>query len=330
MPTMTNKTQWQEATEAVRTASSVLVVTHVKPDGDAIGSLLGLTLALRERGLKVDAAVDGGVPKFLEYVPDAETVFSKLTIGKWDLMISVDASDEERTGLVGAYGREHSPVVINLDHHATNTLFGHIHLIASESVSATEVIYNWLVHMGGLISPAVATALMTGLITDTIGFRTSNVNPRTLEVARELMMLGAPMHQIIQRTLVSRDYSDLELWKYVFPSIELKDEVISAVVSQANLKQAGLDDMTDGGLVSMLNSVEEAKIAVVFKEQPDNRVEMSFRSLVGYDVSAVAFALGGGGHKQAAGATVQGTVAEVQARVMPLLYDALKQGQTLV
>jgi len=326
---MTNKTQWNEAAEVVRAASSILIVTHVKPDGDAIGSLLGLTTALREQGLKVDAAVDGGVPKFLEYLSGAETVLSKLTISNWDLMISVDASDEERTGLVGEYGRAHSGKVINLDHHATNTFFGNIYLVAPQAVSATEIVYDWLVHMGVFISPASAAALLTGLVTDTIGFRTSNVNPRTLEIARELMLLGALLHEIIQRTLVSRDYSDLELWKHVFPSIELQEGVISAVVSQDNLKQAGLDDMTDGGLVSTLNSVEEAKIAVVFKEQPDNRVEMSFRSIVGYDVSAVAFALGGGGHKQAAGATVEGTLAEVQARVMPLLHEVVKQGQTV-
>ncbi|MBZ0281193.1 MAG: bifunctional oligoribonuclease/PAP phosphatase NrnA [Anaerolineae bacterium] len=326
---MTNKTQWNEATEAVLGAESILVVTHVKPDGDAIGSLLGLTLALRERGLNVDAAVDGGVPKFLEYLSGTETVYSKLTVSKWDLMISVDASDEERTGLVGAYGREHSGKIINLDHHATNTFFGNIYLVAPESVSATEIVYDWLVHMGGTISQSAAAALLTGLVTDTIGFRTSNVNPRTLEIVRELMLLGAPLHEIIQRTLVSRDYNDLELWKHVFPSIELKDGIISAVVTQTNLKQAGLDDMTDGGLVSTLISVEEAKIAVVFKEQSDNRVEMSFRSVVGFDVSAVAFALGGGGHKQAAGATVEGTMAEVQAQVMPLLQIALKQGEAL-
>src|SRR5262245_17559803 len=98
-----NTIQWAEATEAVKKAASILIVTHVSPDGDAIGSLLGLTLALREQGKKVDAVVDGGVPDFLQFLPGSNTVQGKLKHGKWDLMISSDASDEERTGLAGKY-----------------------------------------------------------------------------------------------------------------------------------------------------------------------------------------------------------------------------------
>src|SRR5512145_989397 len=126
---MAFQTQWLAAAAAVEAASSILVVTHVSPDGDAIGSLLGLTLALRERGKKVTASVDDGVPDFLKHLPEAETVQGKLKHGRWDLMISVDASDEERTGVSGAFGRARSQQVINLDHHPTNTAFGDIFLV---------------------------------------------------------------------------------------------------------------------------------------------------------------------------------------------------------
>src|SRR5690606_29021244 len=115
-------TNWNEATQAVDAANTILVVTHLKPDGDAIGSLLGLTNMLRERGKTVTAVVDDGVPDFLRYVPGADTVLPELTTGEWDVMISTDASDEERTGRAGIYGRAHSRIVINLDHHPTNTM----------------------------------------------------------------------------------------------------------------------------------------------------------------------------------------------------------------
>ncbi|MBL8164356.1 MAG: DHH family phosphoesterase [Anaerolineae bacterium] len=323
---MTSKLAWQQATQTVMAAGRVLIVTHVKPDGDAIGSMLGLAAALRERGIEVDTAVDGGVPRYLTYLPGAGEVRSALDTGNWDVMISVDASDEPRSGLVGVYGREHSAVVINLDHHPTNTMFGDVQLVAGEAVSSTEVIYDWLVHMQCAISAPVATALLTGLLTDTIGFRTSNVVPRTLEIASVLMQCGAPMYDLIQRTLVSRPYSDLDLWRYALPTMRLNSGIVSVVVSQANLREVGLDESTDGGLVSALIEVDEAQIAIVFKEEPDNTVRLSIRSKPGVDVGTVAFSLGGGGHAQAAGATVPGTLEEVQARVLPLLRAALTQG----
>jgi bifunctional oligoribonuclease and PAP phosphatase NrnA len=322
---MTSKVDWSEATEAVRAANTILVVTHVKPDGDAIGSLLGMTLALREQSKKVDAAVDGGVPEFLHFLPEVKTVRDRLKRGKWDLMISVDASDEERTGLVGAYGCKHSAKVINLDHHPTNTLFGDLHLVIPEAVSATEVIYDWLVRMNVFLSASVATALLTGLLTDTMGFRTSNVNPKTLGLAQALMLAGASFQDIVYRTLVSKSYSTLDLWKRAFPSVELRNGIISAVITQENLKEAGLAEMTDGGLVSSLAAAEEALIAVTYKELPDNRVELSLRSKPGVDVGSVAFALGGGGHQVASGATVAGTVAEVQAKLIPMLNAAVQR-----
>ncbi len=320
---------WTEAAAAVNQAGSILVVTHVKPDGDAIGSMLGLAIALREMGKKVDAAVDGGVPDYLQFIPQQETVLGELNQGQWDLMISVDASDEPRSGDAGGYGREHSTVVINLDHHATNTMFGNIHLVIPEAVAASEIVYDFLVKMGKPISKSVATALLTGMVTDTMGFRTNHVVPRTLEVVHQLMLAGGPLVDVINRTLVSKPLSDIMLWKEVFPSVEYKDGIISAVITPENLQTVELRDMTDAGLVSTLVTADEVMIAVVFKVQPDSKVELSLRSKIGYDVGEVAFKLGGGGHKAAAGATVDGTLDEVKAKVMPMLAAVVKQGNLI-
>jgi bifunctional oligoribonuclease and PAP phosphatase NrnA len=320
-------TNWNEASEAVRNAKSILIVTHVNPDGDAIGSLLGLAIALREMGKPVHAAVDEGVPDYLQYIPQQETVIAELKQGQWELMISVDASDEERTGEAGEDGRAHSAVVINLDHHATNTMLGNVHLVVPEAVAASEVVYDWLLHLGHPISQPVATALLTGMVTDTMGFRTNHVVPRTLEIAHQLMLAGGPLVDIINRTMVSKPINHILLWKQVFSSVEFQDGIASAVVTAENIKAADLSEMTDAGLVSTLVSADEVLIAVVFKVEPDNKVELSFRSKAGYDVAQVAFALGGGGHKPAAGATVAGTVDEVKARVMPMLQAVIQQGK---
>jgi phosphoesterase RecJ-like protein len=323
---MTVKVQWTEAAQAVEGAQHILIVTHISPDGDAIGSLLGLALALRERGKKVDAAVDGGVPSFLRFLPGARTVKDRLKRGKWDVMVSVDASDEERTGLCGAFGRSRSAHVINLDHHRTNTLFGDCILLLPDAVSATQVVYEWLRHMKHPLSQSVATALLTGLLTDTIGFRTSNVTTETLAVAQDLMAAGAPLHEITARALIAKPYSALELWKRVLPSVEMNGRIISGVITQEACQQARTDDGEGGDLVGLLASVEESVIAVVFKEQDDGRIKLSLRSKPGYDVSAVALSLGGGGHAQAAGATIDGPLAAARERVMPLL-EAVRRGK---
>ncbi len=320
---MTARLQWAEANAALEGARKLLIVTHVSPDGDAIGSMLGLAAALRERDYKVTTAVDGGVPEFLQFLPAAARVEHRLKRGHWDVMISVDASDEERSGICGAFGRARSQKVINLDHHPTNTLFGDVHLVMPEAVSSTEVVYEWLVRLGHPISQPVATALLTGLVTDTMGFRTSNVTAGTLGIVQKLMEAGASLTDVTARALVAKPYTSLELWKRVLPSVKLEQRIISAVVTQADLTTVGLIDVTDGGLVSLLASVQEAVVAVVFKETPEKRVEISLRCKPGYDVGTVAFGLGGGGHKQAAGATIDGPLEAAIARVMPLLQAAV-------
>lgn len=327
---MTTLTNWNEAAAAVHSAQNILLVTHVSPDGDAIGSLLAMTNAVRAMGKTADAAVDGGVPDFLRFLPGAETVLSQLETGTWDLMISLDASDELRTGLVGVYGRANSAEVINLDHHATNTLFGDIHLVMPHAVSATEVVYDWLISMDVVIERSVAVPLLTGLVTDTLGFRTSNVKVRTLEIAQHLMQAGASLTEVTARTLDNRTFDGVTLWKHALATVQLEQQVISAVISQEALKQSSMNEPTDAGLVGFLVKVNEAMIAVVFKELADGRVEISLRAKPGYDVSQIAYGVGGGGHKQAAGATIPGPLSEAQARVMPLLFQAVREGQLII
>ncbi len=193
---MTDRTDWAAASQAVEAAQSILVATHISPDGDAIGSLLGLGNALRLRGSNVTCVVDGGLPGTFRFLPGASDVRDTPTTGQWDLMISVDSSDEERTGESGVYGRAHSARVINLDHHITNTFFGDIFLVMPSAVSATEVVYHWLREWQQPLALDIAVPLLTGLVTDTIGFRTSNVTANTLRVAVELMEAGAPLAEI--------------------------------------------------------------------------------------------------------------------------------------
>lgn len=323
-----NNPQWEEAVKAIQSANSILVVAHVSPDGDAIGSLLGLTEALKEMGKQVTGAIDEGVPAYLKFVPASDTILPELSSGEWDLMISTDSSDARRIGQVGEFGLSHSEKVINLDHHPTNTEFGDIHLIVADAVSAAEIVFDLLKYMKHDISVAVAYPLLTGLVTDTLGFRTSNTNPRTLAIAQALMERGAPLHTIMTLSLINKSDEELELWKLALPSVENDNGVISANVTLQNVRDAGMTEVKDAGLVGFLVNIDSARVSIVFKEQPDNEVEISFRSKVGYDVSKLAFDLGGGGHKQASGTTIKGTLQEVRNRVLPLARQVVLQGSS--
>lgn len=318
--------RWQAAADAIAGAQSILLVSHIAPDGDAVGSLLGMAHPLQERGKQVTAAIDDGVPHELRFIPGSDKVLPTVDAGEYDLMITLDSSDLERIGRAGAYGMAHSKRVINLDHHPTNTCYGDIHLIAPEAVAAVEIVYDFLARLGFEISAATASALLTGLVTDTQGFRISATNSRTLEIAQDLMSKGAPLAQIMARTLNRRAYNEVELWKLALPSVQLKDGLIYATVSQGDLRQAGLRNAGDGGLVSYLVTVDKAKVSIVFKELPEEQVEVGFRAKPGYDVASLALQLGGGGHTLASGCTVNGTLQQVRDIVLPLARQAIREG----
>jgi len=323
---MLTEVQWQAAADAIDAAQSILVVSHIAPDGDAIGSLLGLAHAMRARGKTVTAAIDDGVPSALCFVPGSESVVSTVSAGEFDLMIAVDSSDISRIGEAGAYGLEHSRRAINLDHHPTNTRYGDIHLIVPKAVAAVEIVYDFLAFMGDALSRDVAIALLTGLVTDTQGFRISATNGRTLEIAQDLMQRGASLSQIMANTLNSRPYQEVELWKQVLPSVRLDRGLIWATIRQCDIDRVGLETISDGGLVSYLVNVVQAKVSVVFKELPDKQVEVGFRAKPGYDVASLALELGGGGHTLASGCTIDGGLQQAKATVLPLARRAIKHG----
>lgn len=320
---------WTKATDLLNGAVSVLIVTHIRPDGDAIGSLLGLGNALMRMGKQVTMAVDEGVPSFLSFLPNASLVVNSLDSGTWDLLITTDCADESRTGAVGAFGFAHSKHVINIDHHPTNPLFGDVALVFDTAVSASEVVFDWWEHLAFSYEQEVALPLLTGMVTDSQGFRTSSTNVRTLEIATYLMRRGASLTEVTARALSSRSLQELELWKVVLPSVVVQDGLAYVHVRLADVRRVGFNETTDADLVQFLIGIDDVMIAVVFKER-DGAVSVSMRAKRGYNVSETAVAFGGGGHVQASGATIAGTPDEVEARLLPSLREALSKGTLVI
>lgn len=323
---MNKPPEWQKVADAIKASKTILVVTHLRPDGDAMGSMLGLGNALLQMGKEVTMAVDLGTPEFFSWMPGADKVVAELTSGSWDLMISTDASDEERSGDAGIYGRANSQTVVNIDHHRTNTYFGDIHLVDPDAASASQIVFKLWDKMDIAWNPEIAQCLITGLVTDTLGFRTNSTTPVELEIAQQLMGYGASLTESTYRTLGVMSSQELLLWKTVIPTIEIHGEVAEASIRREDLDAVGLDYLDTGNIVGLLRKVDTVRIALVMREDPGGIVKVSLRSDPGYDVSEVAFSLGGGGHKQASGADFKGTVEECRATILPLLQDAAMKG----
>lgn len=322
--------EWDKATALLAQARRVLVLTHVSPDGDAIGSMLGLASALRGMGKEVIAAVDGGVPPELSFLPGSESVHASLNGVQADLVIAVDCGDEARMGQVGQAALGSGAPVINLDHHPTNTLFGDANLVDDRTAASAEGVLDWLDRLGAPLDRVTAFCLLTGLVTDTLCFRTDNVTSETLGKAQRLMRAGAPLAEIVQRTVNRKSYAGLRLWALVMPTVRLEDHVIWATITREMYTQAGYPGSDDAGLVSTLIQAEEAYISAVFRETPEGTVEISLRAVPGFDTSAVAVALGGGGHRLASGATVHEPLDTVVPRVIEMLKQAVRAGMPLV
>ncbi len=321
------KLDWEAASRLVTDAHRILVLTHIDPDGDAIGSMLGLSHALRGLGKDVIPAVDGGVPGDLAFLPGAEDVRPALDGLDVDLAIAVDCGDVRRMGAVGQVALQAGVPLINLDHHPTNTLFGQVNLVDPETVAASEGVLDWLDTLAPDLTYATAFCLLTGIVTDTLCFRTDSVRPDTLGKAQRLMACGASLSEIVQRTVNRRSAAGMRLWRAVMPTVQLEDHVIWAVITRELYEAADYPEHDDAGLVGMLIQVDEAYISAVFKEKPDGAIEIGFRAVPGFDTSAIAVALGGGGHRLASGATVAEPLETLVPRVIELLKAEARRGE---
>lgn len=314
---------FEQALKQFDSSQRVLVVCHLRPDGDAIGSLLGLGLALRSRDKQVQMVCEDGVPSSCRHL-DGSMEIRRKAEGEFDLVCVVDCSDLERAGSVLG-NRER--VEMNIDHHPTNLNFADLNLVDVQAVATAEIIADLLSHWGVTITPPIATALLTGLVTDTIGFRTSNVKPSTLQMAADLMECGADLATIYRRALVDRSFEAMRFWGAGLSRLERNGRLLWTTLTLDDRKAARYPGRDDADLINVLSTVEDADVTIIFVEQSNERVKVSWRAQPGFDVSKIAVSLGGGGHTAAAGAEIQGSLQEVQAKILELTRSLLNGGQ---
>ena len=311
----------------LQAAKRILIVSHIRPDGDAVGSLVGLGLSLMAAGKQVQMVLSDGVPANFRSLAGSELV-RKRALGTFDYRIVVDASDLARVGR----GLEGQPVVdLNIDHHVTNELFGRRNLVLGDAAATAEILARYLPAFGLPITTQIANALLTGIVTDTIGFRTANVTPDVLRIAAGLIENGAALADVYYAALVQRSYEAARFWGEGLRRLQIEDGIVWTSLTLADRNACGYPGRDDADLINVLSAIEGAEIAVIFVEQSAERVKISWRRCgeaeTDADVSAIALQFGGGGHRAAAGADVDGTLEIVQEQILEATHSFLKQAR---
>lgn len=305
-------------------AKSIVIISHIRPDGDAYGSSLALGLALRQAGKQVQVVLQDGIAEKFRFLMGADSIQDKIT-SPFDYLIVVDCSDFQRTGHV-LDGKRLPDLVI--DHHKTHGNFGRLDLVEPQVEATALILANHMPDWGLVIDKNVGEALVVGILTDTLGFRTSNVHPEALRVTANLMEKGVDLPFIYHQVLLTRTVAEVRYWGQGFTKIHFEDGLLWTELSLDDRIISGYVDNDDADMINTLSAISEAEIVILFIEQQGGGVKVSWRSVEGIDVSLIAFDFGGGGHAAAAGADISGNLQEVEARVLAETKSFLSKSTT--
>ena len=311
--------------DTIRASESVCIVGHIRPDGDCVGSQLGLGYALKSAGHKVTVWNEDPIPKKLSFL-DPKHLLAQPEAGRsFDCVIATDCASYERLGRAGECIKDRK-VLINIDHHASNTRYGDINWISDKEPSTGELIYRLLAAARWPITPAIADCLFTAVSTDTGSFQYPSTRPGTYHVAAHLVERGADLAKISNEVYQSYPLSRVRLLQHVYNKFKLTHDDRTAYLwlKKADFARTGAGPDDSEGIIDHIRAIEPVVVACVFEEMSAELTRVSFRSkseLV--NVNEVASLFGGGGHRAAAGARISGRPLTVQRRVLAALKKAL-------
>ncbi|MCX5908183.1 MAG: bifunctional oligoribonuclease/PAP phosphatase NrnA [Deltaproteobacteria bacterium] len=298
--------------------------SHVNPEGDAIGAILALGLALE--GMAKEAVVlnQDPIPEMLNFLPGAERIIHQAPETGVDIVFALDCGDRERLGEEFAKVKRVGKI-INIDHHVSNNFFGDINYVDPQASSASEIIYELLQAIPMKMTVAIAENIYTGILTDTGSFHYSNTSPQTFSVARACLLAGVDPWKVADKVYETQPLARLRLLSQVLQTLTVEEEgrVSYVVVTQAMLEKAGAAAAHTEDMVNFPRSLENAEVAILFRELSPEKYRVSLRSRGKADVTQVAQAFQGGGHRSASGCTVAGNFAEVKAKVLERVRASL-------
>ncbi len=310
-----------QVVELIEKKSDFAITTHIKPDGDGVGSSLGLCWLLRSLGKSAEVVVHGEVPLSYRSLPGANEIRDAKVLDKqYDAVFVIECSDLDRPGIEGL----EKQFTVNIDHHATSEHFGTINWIDSTASAVGEMIYNLCKAIGGRITKEIAECVYMALVTDTGSFHFSNTSERTFKVASELIKAGAKPARISEAVYNNYPWSRIELMRQVLATVKRDESGHIAAMRQtlAMKEQAGAVDGDNNGFVNIPLTAREVVAAVYMREVAPGRYRASLRSKGSINVAKVAERFGGGGHRNAAGLSIEGDWDEKEAELMRALREA--------
>jgi phosphoesterase RecJ-like protein len=316
----------QRIRDEIRRRQRFLLTSHARPDGDSIGSQMAMAFALDALGKDVRIVNADPAPEHYQGFPgmDRIEIADRTDSSGADAVIVMECGDLARTGVAGL---EH-PFIVNIDHHAGNSMYGAVNWHDDTAAACGELVFDAIQALGVPLNLEIATHVYLAILTDTGSFHHSNITPRTFDICRQTVEAGVNPAAMARRVFDSNSFGKLKLIGALLDSMELVDEGRLAVLrlDDAMLEACGCTHNDTEGLINLPLTAREIQAVVFFKEGDENAVRVSMRSKYDVDVRKVANAFGGGGHKNAAGFTAPGKLADVRADILNRVVAAIAQG----
>lgn len=313
----------QQITDLIHSSNRILVAAHVRPDGDATGSVAGMVKSLQKAGKNVEAALIDGVPERFAFVfPEVKLLRQPVIESDHDLIIVLDTGEESRTGFTFSRNPQQTRL-INMDHHASNTMFGDINYVDTGAAAACEMVAALLDFAGLPFDSDVALSLMLGLVTDSRFFQNEGLRYTAHAVAAHLLHTGVDTTPILTVLNSGRSEADLRLQGFGLSSFQLEcnNRLATLIIKQADLKRlnANVGNVYASGIFNSCLSITETVASVVIFEREDGLSACEFRSRGGIDVKEVAVKMGGGGHLAASGCSRAASIEQVAEEAVKLM-----------
>ncbi|HSR89475.1 MAG TPA: bifunctional oligoribonuclease/PAP phosphatase NrnA [Candidatus Udaeobacter sp.] len=311
----------QQIHNHLQSVNKITLVSHPNPDGDTLGAAMAFAEYLRNLKKEVKNFCLSPVPEKFGFLNNIHLVsFDPATFLESEVITVLDCGDLRFAGIAEII-KDHPATLVNIDHHATNEKYGHLNMVIPNASSTTEVVYNFFKFNNIYITRTMATALLTGLITDTDNFSNSATSYTSLTAASDLLRLGANWTVIHHSLVQNKSIAILKLWGLILSRLHKKEnsDMAYTYLTIKDLLQYGISDEEVEGISNFLNKLDGAKISLFIKETADGKIKGSFRTTSDeIDVSALAKKMGGGGHKKAAGFTTDGTIESVVEKIINL------------
>jgi bifunctional oligoribonuclease and PAP phosphatase NrnA len=316
--------KFRDVVKLVKSKKTFLLVTHVNPDGDGLGAQSALYVALKKLGKKVYVVNHDALPHRFSYLPFTSAYQVSDQIPPHDVCFVLDAGNFTR--IREGVRREEFGILINIDHHYSNDLYGDYNLVFPEAAATGDVAYQLIKALKVKVEKGIAESIYTSIITDTGRFRYPNTTPYIFKMAAELLEAGADGSKISESVFGDITWEAMELTRLALGTIQTFNEGLigTMTLTLEDFKKSGALDEDTENLINLVRNLNTVKIAAFLKEMPDGRVKISLRSKSGLNVAEVAKQFGGGGHAYASGAVMPGPLDQAQKRVLAACQSALK------